>query len=176
MAHSEPGSCFSKATKGNGSSRDTMRLELCQNGLSGCRRDRRQAADQCRVALAMLQKSYRSQRSRCGIKLCCLQGVLTASLEAGVDTFLFDPESASIANTWQSLARFRALSLDGEGAISNTSTDEQVQQRAALRELPADSLDLHHHSNLVGSVILEAPYAQLCLILCQVTIFGFCAR
>lgn len=54
-----------------------------------------------------------------------MQSVLTAALEAGVLTFLFDAPSATLAHDWSQLARFTAISVDGT-AIKDLTSNKRV--------------------------------------------------
>ena len=56
------------------------------------------------------------------------QGVLTAALEAGVSTFVFDAQARDTAQRWQSLARFRSLQLNDSGGLSDSATKDQASQ------------------------------------------------
>lgn len=75
------------------------------------------------------------------------QGVLTAALEAGVHTFVFDDRS--LAQSWQSLARFRTLQLDGRGGVVDAGTQAEVQA--------ADSLN---HSRKQHFIMISIPSCE----------------
>ena len=52
--------------------------------------------------------------------------MLTAALEAGVSTFLFDAAANDAAQAWQSLARFRTLHLTTDGQLSDPESQQQA--------------------------------------------------
>ena len=52
-----------------------------------------------------------------------------------MSTFVFAPHSQGTAQSWQSLARFRALQLDAEGAIADAATQEEVLDLYTFFEL-----------------------------------------
>lgn len=51
-----------------------------------------------------------------------MQGVLTAALEAGLSTLMFDTESADLAEEWSQIGRFTALTVSESGEIFDAST------------------------------------------------------
>lgn len=59
------------------------------------------------------------------------KAVFTAACEAGLSTFVFDPDSRRLADEWQELARFEALEINAAGRISGEN-DAQVCQRNSI--------------------------------------------
>ena len=53
-----------------------------------------------------------------------VQSVLTAALEAGVTTFLFNDPNATLAHDWSQLAKFTAIAVDG-----NTIRDQPCNKK-----------------------------------------------
>ncbi|EIE20726.1 DHQS-domain-containing protein, partial [Coccomyxa subellipsoidea C-169] len=73
------------------------------------------------------------------------QSVLTAALEAGVTTFLFDGPSTALAHDWSQLARFTAVSVDGTDIRELTSNKRLGQHRSVssgeeLKALQSESI------------------------------------
>jgi 3-dehydroquinate synthase class II len=54
------------------------------------------------------------------------QAALTAALEAGVDTVVFEEEQAALAEEWQRLGRFQAVTRTADGRLVD-GEGEQVQ-------------------------------------------------
>lgn len=61
-----------------------------------------------------------------------MQAVLTAAVEAGICTFLFNASSASLARDWSQLARFTAMLVDGF-VIMDAATNTKVPTQTMVR-------------------------------------------
>ncbi|KAK9805736.1 hypothetical protein WJX73_003580 [Symbiochloris irregularis] len=88
------------------------------------------------------------------------KGVLTAALEAGVDTFIFDSSVGKTAQAWQALARFRSLSLSADGVLKDDESQEQIGQTVHIES----SVDIRSAGDLrhaAGHIIMDAPDWQI---------------
>ncbi|CAL8468068.1 g7607 [Coccomyxa elongata] len=73
------------------------------------------------------------------------KSVLTAALEAGVTTFLFDDPSATLTHEWSQLAKFTAVAVDGNTIKDQLSSTKIGQYRSIscgeeLKALQAQSI------------------------------------
>ncbi|BDA42244.1 3-dehydroquinate synthase [Coccomyxa sp. Obi] len=73
------------------------------------------------------------------------KSVLTAALEAGVTTFLFDDPSDTLAHDWSQLAKFTAIAVDGNTIRDQPSNKKIGQYRSIssgeeLKALQAESI------------------------------------
>ena len=55
------------------------------------------------------------------LKIVLRQEVLTAALEAGLSTMVFDTNSAGLAEQWSQIGRFQAVSISESGDILSSS-------------------------------------------------------
>ena len=75
------------------------------------------------VATFVAMSAYRPRRKSLRYKhMDHLQDVLTASLEAGMSTLLFDSASTGLLEEWKQIGRFTVLSVSDSGDIFEAST------------------------------------------------------
>lgn len=75
------------------------------------------------VATFVAMSVYRSRRKSLRYKhMDHLQDVLTASLEAGMSTLLFDSASVGLPEEWKQIGRFTVLTVSDSGDIFEAST------------------------------------------------------
>lgn len=86
---------------------------------------------------------------------CTSQAVLTAAVEAGCSRALFKEDTLHLAQSWQQLATFQALSLQQDGSILDQQ-ENKVSAAGATSAVQA-SLTSEQHS-VETPCKWQAPY------------------